>query len=501
MAVVTNYTALISGYSWNGMTGAEGAPVFVTYAFLENSEVPSRADYEPYANDGYFAFSSTQRASFRQALAEFETVAGVRFVEVDDPENASISVMNTSGSEWSGWANYGSSSDNHSSNGRLVIDGSGSYAPGTGEFETILHEIGHAMGLKHPFDGDPTLASHLDNDNYTLMSYTGNGVNDQSLAPFDVSALRAIYGLESVISSSWIWSWSDVTGIFSLTAGNGNDRLIAVDAGSQINGMDGNDTLWGRDGDDILNGGDGDDLLYGGAGQNTLNGGSGNDRFVPNGYGSETYNGGSGVDVVDFRTYDYGAYFTLADGNGVENVYGSDFVDYLYGNNLGNDLRGYIGDDYLSGDAGSDILRGGSGNDRLFGGDDNDILMGGAGTDELNGGSGVDTADYSNSNAGVNVSLLTGYTSGGHAAGDTFNSIENLTGSSFGDILNGNNDANVLQGMAGADILRGNGGNDTASYLQSNEAVNISLATGYVAQRPRGGRYVFLDREPDRLGL
>ena len=130
---------------------------------------------------------------------------------------------------------------------------------------------------------------------------------------------------------------------------------------------------------------------------------------------------------------------------------------------------------------GNDILRGGEGDDVLFGGAGRDLLEGGSGADELNGGSGGDTADYSNSDGGVNVSLLTGYAAGGHAAGDTFDSIENLTGSRFDDILNGNNGANALQGMAGADVLRGNGGNDTASYLLSNAAVNISLATGYAA--------------------
>ena len=152
-------------------------------------------------------------------------------------------------------------------------------------------------------------------------------------------------------------------------------------------------------------------------------------------------------------------------------------------------------------DPGNDILRGGDGDDNLFGGEGRDLLEGGAGADALNGGSGGDTADYSNSDGRVNISLLSGYASGGHAAGDTFDSIENLIGTRFDDRLVGNNGNNALQGMAGADVLMGNGGEDTASYLLSNEAVNISLASGYVAQRPRGGRHFLFDREPHRVGL
>ncbi len=39
-------------------------------------------------------------------------------------------------------------------------------------FATLLHEIGHAIGLKHPFEGSTQLPSNLDKTNYTLMSYT-----------------------------------------------------------------------------------------------------------------------------------------------------------------------------------------------------------------------------------------------------------------------------------------------------------------------------------------
>ncbi|MCB1493844.1 MAG: hypothetical protein KDJ77_18915, partial [Rhodobiaceae bacterium] len=76
------------------------------------------------------------------------------------------------------------------------------------------------------------------------------------------------------------------------------------------------------------------------------------------------------------------------------------------------------------------------------------------------GGGGADTASYAGSTAGVNVQLQYGIAAGGHAAGDTLASIENLTGSNHNDTLVGNPGVNVLSGNGGNDILRGLSGAD-----------------------------------------
>ncbi|MCQ0988854.1 S8 family serine peptidase [Jiella marina] len=118
------------------------------------------------------------------------------------------------------------------------------------------------------------------------------------------------------------------------------------------------------------------------------------------------------------------------------------------------------GNDALYGTGGNNILWGMRGQDALYGLAGNDILNGGAGGDTLNGGNGSDTASYAGSNSGVAVDLRNGNAFGGHAAGDTLISIENLTGSSYYDTLIGNGAANILRGENGWDNLRGMGGND-----------------------------------------
>ncbi|MEI4889623.1 reprolysin-like metallopeptidase, partial [Klebsiella pneumoniae] len=64
--------------------------------------------------------------------------------------------------------------------------------PGTPGYWTALHEIGHAIGLKHPFD-DPVLKASEDDNANTVMSYTDKG-NLSQLGPFDVAAAQHVYG-------------------------------------------------------------------------------------------------------------------------------------------------------------------------------------------------------------------------------------------------------------------------------------------------------------------
>ena len=148
--------------------------------------------------------------------------------------------------------------------------------------------------------------------------------------------------------------------------------------------------------------------------------------------------------------------------NTVYGTSGNDTIGFLTGTWIYDDIvYGYGGNDTISGLLGNDYIFGGDGNDHIDGDGGNDYLKGGGGADLIHGGEGIDTAAYNDSNSGVTVSLISDMASGGDAAGDDLDGIENLSGSAYADTLLGDNGANVLQGWGGNDSLKGWGGDDT----------------------------------------
>ena len=120
-----------------------------------------------------------------------------------------------------------------------------------------------------------------------------------------------------------------------------------------------------------------------------------------------------------------------------------------------------------TGSAAGQYISGGNFPDTLSGLGGNDTLEGRGGADVLQGGQGFDRASYRHAPARVIADLAFPGANTGNAAGDSYNSIENLVGSSFNDTLRGNSEANVLTGRAGSDTLTGRGGNDIFRYLRS----------------------------------
>ncbi len=240
--------------------------------------------------------------------------------------------------------------------------------------------------------------------------------------------------------------------------GTADDDVVAAGGGDDtVLGGDGNDQLFGQDGDDILSGGEGADLLDGGAGDDTLLSD-----------GNDTLRGGAGTDTVKFSS-DEGVQLDLSDAE-VESVLGS----------LGDDELSALGLEdaiYMNGGSGDDILTSGSGNDSLLGGSGDDLLDGGAGDDVLDGGTGADTfvgnegadrltggdgedlVDYSASDEGVDLSLENGGT-GGDAAGDSFDGVENVIGTDHDDVIAGDGANNTLDAGDGDDSLSGEAGDD-----------------------------------------
>jgi Ca2+-binding RTX toxin-like protein len=211
----------------------------------------------------------------------------------------------------------------------------------------------------------------------------------------------------------------------------------------------------------------GNDVIFGNAGADTLRGGAGDDR-ISGGTEIDYHDGGDGIDTIDqsFITA------TTAANNQVINLAAGTVKVGTAANESAINFENAIGGaaaDTITGTAGANRLEGRGGVDILDGGDGDDVLLGGAGGDTIKGGVGIDTASYEGSTTAVTVNLAThtlasSGATGGDAAGDKFENIENLIGGSGNDSLTGNTGDNVITGGGGNDTLTGGAGNDTAVY-------------------------------------
>lgn len=139
-------------------------------------------------------------------------------------------------------------------------------------------------------------------------------------------------------------------------------------------------------------------------------------------------------------------------------------------------LNGDAGADTLVGSSRSDLLDGGDGDDLLQGRDGVDTLRGGAGSDTLSGGGDDDVADFSDlgppgtppPNSGMVIDLVQGSATliVGATLIDTdqLNSIEDIIGSGWDDIVIGSAQGNEITGGGGDDTIDGRDGDDLAAW-------------------------------------
>ncbi|MBR0713027.1 M10 family metallopeptidase C-terminal domain-containing protein [Bradyrhizobium liaoningense] len=361
---------LLGGTKWSGT---------ITYSFPD-----SPSDYSA----SYNGNGEPTGSGFAQAPSQMQSAIVYAVGLINSYTNANIQYAGTNGADImvaqspaanpTSYAYYPSS---YASGGDIWFGTAYNYSLaslGNYYFATALHELGHAVGLKHSQEtggvSNVAVPSAHDDSEYTIMSYrsyvgaplTGYTAESygfsQTYMANDILALQTLYGANySTQSGNTVYTWSPTTGQEFI---NGVGQLAPG----------------------------------GGAG------GSANRIF-------ETVWDGGGVDTYDLSNYATNLSLNL--NPGAASVFSSTQIAYL-GNGhyasgnvynayvYNNDARSYI--DNAIGGSGSDTIIGNVIANVLNGGGGNDTITGGGGNDTIVGGSGTDTAVYSGSRASYAVS-------------------------------------------------------------------------------------------------
>ena len=495
---------LISDYSEYRFLGNDWYPDgTVTWSFAE-LHLPDDRRQDDF--NSTLSFDETMRSITRDAFKAWEEVCGVVFVEVEDSTESNIRI---------GWQ---SDSLSDGAGGTAGLGGYGNVMldpADTSHFEdeelaydTILHEVGHALGLDHSDIENVVMSGGLGKGGPT--PYWEGVPGRDPLQPDDIAGAVALWGPpggprpEPPFPSYQEGSASADTlrggrfddyvngngGDDAMFGGSGDDYLGGGDGNDSVAGGDGNDSLYGQGGNDSLTGGDANDYLGGGDGNDNVAGGDGND-YLWGGDGNDTLFGGHGDDTIFASGGDT---IVVGRGDGHDTVYG-DWDGEWSGTPEKIDLRAFGSgaptwaqlSERLSevavpdGDGGSvssarlDLADLGGGSITFWGWglyfidasdfiglavvpepvmhpvatergtDGADTLNGSAGNDNVYGEGGDDTVQ-----GGAGADFLAG------GAGD-----DSLSGEDGADYLAGEGGADTLDGGAGVDVLAGGDGNDT----------------------------------------
>jgi serralysin len=513
--------SLVAGGAWSD---EDGGPVTVNYSF----------ELMPGVVAGGFTWSDAEKAAVAAALQKWSAVANIEFVAKEFAFESDIHVrlanpQDMEGLEGGAGALGLSEVPGFNDSGTFDVwfnregDGwgvEGGLSAGGYAFVTMVHELGHALGLAHPHDGYasgpepnkfPGVTSpgslgdfDLNQGIYTIMTYNdgwqtkypehtatagnfGFGWQASAMA-FDIAAIQTIYGMNMAtaaedstyelptvngVGASWTCIWdaggSDTITAANATAGSNINLSAATLTGaagggipSYVGGIVGGFTIANGVEIEHATGSEFEDVIIGNTLNNTLTGLGGNDK-LEGGLGADHLDGGDGYDYASYYNDDSVTVALDDSFSAVGAAAGDTFdsIEALTGSLTGSDtLAGNDAINTLRGYGGNDIFYGRGGNDKLFGGDGNDTFYGGAGGDKMYGGEGRDKVSYYADGA-VIVDLVNSSLNAGDASGDSLVSIEILSGSRNGsDQISGDAFGNTLYGNGGNDKLSGRAGND-----------------------------------------
>jgi serralysin len=522
---------ILTGLAWSGT---------ITYAFPTSA---SDYSYTGAPSNGFAAIGAAQQANALFALevdngnsaddgfsvegftlANFESGAAststLRFAQSSDPATAYAYFPTTDvhgGDVWFG-TNYD-----------YTAPQAGNYA-----WHTMLHELGHALGLKHAhekYGSFGLMASANDDVEYTVMSYKAYvGANvktgytystwsaPQTYMMADIAALQRMYGADYTTNSGdTVYKWTPGSGdttvngdvaidaggnvIFAtIWDGGGNDTYdlsdyttdlkLNLDAGksSYFNvdqiavlgtnkravGNIYNALLYNKDTSSLIEnatGGSGNDIINGNLLDNVLLGNGGNDKLY--GFaGNDQLGGGDGNNILDGGLGNDYLYVT---GTGNNTLLGGAGDDEIHAYNSGtNIITDTLGNNIIQGGTGNDTIKTGAGNDFIYETDGTNIISAGAGNDTVYGGVG---ADKINGEAGNNYL-------DGDAGNDTLiggAQLDTIYGGDGNDTITGGAGINYLSGGAGNDSIVGGAVVDTIYGGDDDDYIRAGAGNDYVS--------------------
>ena len=356
------------------------------------------------------------------------TTAEIRFAETADPGTGTARVAdfpggqvtsspNDDGDIWFGVAN------------NFRIAEAGNY-----QWMTMIHEIGHALGLKHGHQNYNfgVLPSDTDSTEFSIMTYrsyvghnAAGATNEQWGFPqtfmmYDIATLQYFYGADfNVNSGNTVYSWAPgsgdtmVDGVAAIEPGGNRiyatiwdgdgidtydlsayatDLIVDLSPGghsvfdvAQLSALGGGNFARGNifnalqyQGDarsliENATGGTGDDTFVGNAADNYINGGAGNDTADYSAITDDlsvSLEATGGASSTEAGTDLFDSIENFISGSGNDNIGGSLEDNFITGGDGNDTISGLEGDDELWGEIGDDMLFGGDGNDILRGGND-----------------------------------------------------------------------------------------------------------------------------------
>lgn len=442
-----NIDAVLIGSKWTGTA--------LTFSFPDSGTVyGNRYDFGQALR--HVEFNDAQKAASRDAFAMISGYTNLTFTELapDSEERPTIRLSSTNlqdvGSAMGYFPNLPDGVAGDIWFGRTQQPYYEDPQRGNWGYITVLHEIGHTMGLKHghsdytnddlgsyfgldrSFYGTRALEYERDGQQWSIMSYTNapntipayNGdakSQAQTYMMYDIAALQYMYGANYATNGGdTVYRWDPNTGALSL-----NGVVQYTPTGNKVLS-----TVWD----------------------------------------------GGGNDTYDFGAYTSGLSIDLRPGEmtTLSLEQRANALAYIDGvspmsSNIGNALL-YQGNtasliENAIGGSGNDRIVGNQANNRLEGGAGDDMLAGGKGSDLLIGGAGNDVADFADAASGITIAFNNGaadivVANGGDR--DVLRGIEGAVGTAFNDRLTGDNGDNFLSGGSGGyDVLTGGAGNDT----------------------------------------